>query len=149
MAEIQTADARPAAPGKSPSTLGVCTQIESECLQPMTPPFEVGLGRVAFSGIAREASRNDQLRARPQELETRLVTDLHAPAGQQRHSASQIRELRALGEVELRAGGTHLIVKVMDHRIFLLADVAVRAIRLIHIDSRRCEFLRAENNSAS
>ena len=62
---------------------------------------------------------------RAQQLEPGLVADLDAAAGEQRHAAAQVGQLRALGEVELRARRAQLVVEVMDHRVLLLADVAV------------------------
>ena len=82
-------------------------QVEAEDLEAVAPLGEVGLLRVARRRIAREARGDDQLRAGAQQLESRLVADLHAAAGEQRHAAAQIGQLGALGEVELaRTAGT-------------------------------------------
>ena len=100
-------------------------QVEPEDLEPVAPLVEVGLLRVAIRGIAREARGDDELRARPQQLDPRLVPDLHAPAGEQRDAAREVGGLRALAVVELAAGGTQLVVEGMDVAVELLADVAV------------------------
>ena len=100
-------------------------QIETEDLETITPLGEVGLLRVARSGVAREARRHNESRACAQELESRLVADLDAPTGEQRHAAAQVGELRSLHEVDLRASRAELIVEVMDGREVLLAHVAV------------------------
>ena len=63
--------------------------------------------------------------AGPQQLEARLVADLDPASRQQRHPSPEVGQLGSLGKVELRAGGAHLIVEVMDDGVFLLADVAV------------------------
>ena len=99
-------------------------QVESEDLEAIAPLGEVRLLRVARRGVAREARRDDELRAGAQQLEAGLIADLHAPAGEQRDAAAQVGELGALGEVDLRARRAQLIVEVMD-RVVLLADVAV------------------------
>ncbi len=70
-----------------------------------------------------------------QQLDAGLVADLHAPAGEQRHAAAQIRALGALGEVELRARRAELVVEMMEPGVVLLADVAV--LRLDRIERRR------------
>ena len=72
-----------------------------------------------------------RLRAGAQQLEARLVADLHPPARQQRDAAAQVGELRALAEVQLRAGRAELVVEMVDLRILLLADVAVPADRRV------------------
>ena len=54
-----------------------------------------------------------------------MIADFDASPGEQRHASAQIGELRALFEIELGAGGTHLIVEMMNYRIMLFADVAV------------------------
>ena len=100
-------------------------QVEPEDLEPVAPLVEVGLLRVAVRGIAREAGGDDQLRARPQQLDPRLVPDLHAPAGEQRDAARQVGGLRALGVVEVGARRAELVVERMDVAVELLADVAV------------------------
>ena len=100
-------------------------QVEPEDLEPVAPLVEVGLLRVAVRGIAREAGGDDQLRARPQQLDPRLVADLHAPAGEQRDAAREVGGLRALGVVEVAARRAQLVVERMDVAVEPLADVAV------------------------
>ena len=65
------------------------------------------------------------MRARTKQLEARLISDLHAPARQERDAAAKVRKLRALGEIQLGARRAHLVVEVMDLRVLLFADVAV------------------------
>ena len=103
---------------------GRVAQVETEDFEPMTPIAEVGLLRVARRGVAREPCRDDEVRAGAEELQAGLVADLDAPAGEQRDTAAQVRELRARGEIDIGAGGAELIVEVVDARVGLLADVA-------------------------
>ena len=104
-------------------------QVEPENLQPIAPLAEVGLARVSRRRVPRKARRHDELRARTKQLESGLITDLHAPARQERHAAAKVGELCALGEVQLGARRAHLVVEVMDLRVLLLADVAVLELR--------------------
>ena len=106
-------------------------QVEAEDLQPVAPLVEVRLLRVAVRRVARESRRDDQLRARAQQLDPRLVADLHAPAGEQRDAARQVGGLRALAVVEVGARRAQLVVERMDVAVVLLADVAV--LRLDHL----------------
>ena len=55
-----------------------------------------------------------RLRTRTQELETGLVADLHAAAGQQRDAPAQSGQLGALREVDVAAGRAQAIVEVMN-----------------------------------
>ena len=66
---------------------GGVAQVEPGDLEPVSPVAEIGLGRVAGRRVPRKARGDDEVRARAEELEPRLVADLHAAAGQQRHSA--------------------------------------------------------------
>jgi hypothetical protein len=100
-------------------------QVEAEDLEAVRPLLEVGLARVARGRVAREARRDDEPRAGAEELEAGLVADLDAAAGEERGTAAEIGELRALREVEIAAGGTELIVEVMERGVVLLAHVAV------------------------
>ena len=100
-------------------------QVEPEDLEPVAPDVEVLLARIPRRGVPREARRDDQLRARPQQLDPGLVADLHAPAGEQRDPAAQVGGLGALAEVELGARRAHLVVERVDLDVELLADVAV------------------------
>ncbi len=65
------------------------------------------------------------MRAGAKQLESRLIADLHPAAGHERHPAAEIGELGALGEIQLGACRAHLVVEMMDLRVFLFADVAV------------------------
>ena len=100
-------------------------QIESEDLQPIRPLRKIRLLRIAHRRVAGEARGDDQLRAGPQQLDARLIADLHASAREQRHAPAQIRRFAALPEIQLRAIRAELVIEMMDRRIVLLADVAV------------------------
>ena len=100
-------------------------QVEAEDLEPVAPVREVRLLRVPRGRVAREAGRDDEVRSRAQELDACLVADLHAPAGEERHSSAQVGGLAALGEVEVAARRAHLVVERVDLPIELLADVTV------------------------
>ena len=99
-------------------------QVEAEDLEPMPPVPEIRLARVALRSIARKPGGHDELRARTQQLQPGLVADLHPPAGEERHAAAQVGELRSLCKVQLGARRAQLVVEMMDERVFLLADVA-------------------------
>ena len=64
------------------------------------------------------------MNACPQQLDPGLITDFHAPARKQRNASAQVRQLGALAEIHLGARRAKLIVKRMNRRIALLADVA-------------------------
>ena len=100
-------------------------QVEPEDLEPVAPVVEVRLARVPGRGVAREARRDDQLRAGAQQLDPRLVADLHAAAGEQRDAAAQVGGLGALAEVEVAARQAELVVERVQLDVVLLADVAV------------------------
>ena len=100
-------------------------QVKPEDLQPAAPLLEVRLGRVTRGTVARETRRHDQLGARAQELDPRLVADLDAAAGEERDAPLQISGLRALGVVEVAARRAKLIVEPVDSDVELLAHVAV------------------------
>ena len=100
-------------------------QVEPEDFETIAPLAKVGLARVSRCRVSGKTGRDDEVRARPKQLETGLVADLHAPARYQRHPAAKIGELGALGKIQLRAGRAHLVVEMMDLRVPLLADVAV------------------------
>ena len=107
------------------STLGVWRR-SSPKISRRCPQFaEIRLRRIAPGRVAREARGDDQLGSGAQQLEPGLITDLHASAGQQRNASAQVGQFRALGEVEFRAHGAHLIVEMVDDRKLLLADVAM------------------------
>jgi hypothetical protein len=100
-------------------------QIEAEDLEPVLPVGKVGLAGVALRGVTREARGDDEMRARAQQLEPRLITNLDAAARQQRDTTAKVGQLGPFRKIERRACGTQLIVEVMNDRILLLADVAV------------------------
>ena len=101
------------------------TEVECIDLEPARPVLEVGLTRVPGGSVPREARRDDESRTGAQELDPRLVADLHAPAGEQRDTSAQVGGLCALGEVEVTARRAELIVERVDLGVRLLADVAV------------------------
>ena len=100
-------------------------QIEPEDLEPVAPVVEVGLPGVARGRVAREARRDDQVRACSQQLDPGLVADLHAPAGEQRDATAQVGRLAPLAVVEIAAVAAQLVVERVDLEVALLADVAV------------------------
>ena len=100
-------------------------EIQAVDVQPIAPLAEVRLLRVARGRIAGEPGRDDQVRARSQELEAGLVADLHATAGQQRDAPAQIGQLGALREIEVTARRAQPVVEMMNGRVLLLADVAM------------------------
>ncbi len=89
-------------------------QIEPEDLEPVAPFVEVDLLHVAVRRVAWKARGDDELRARPQQLDPGLIPDLHAPAREERHATREVCGLRALGVVEVAACGTELVVERMD-----------------------------------
>ena len=54
-----------------------------------------------------------------------LVANFHPSAGEQRYSSAQVGQFGALAEIEISALGTKLIVKMVNLRVILFADVAV------------------------
>ncbi len=129
-------------------------QVEPEDLEPISPDVEVGLLRVARRRVAREAGRHDQMGARTQQLDARLVADLHTAAGQEGHPAGEVGSLGALAEVELGALRAQLVVERVDLGVAPLADVAV--LRLddlaepgIALDVDLLEVRRARTRSAT
>jgi hypothetical protein len=58
---------------------GDVTQIQPIDFQPMAPLLEIGFPRIALRRIARESRGDDQIRPGAQQLDARLVTDLHPP----------------------------------------------------------------------
>src|SRR5918995_60678 len=100
-------------------------QVEPEDLQSVPPLPEVALSGIASSRVTRKTCRHDQVRAGSEELEAGLIPDLDPATGQQCHSSTQVRQLTSLAVVELGAGGTHLVVEVMENSVLLLAYIAV------------------------
>ena len=94
-----------------------------------------------------------RLRARAQQLDARLISDLDASAGEQRDAASQIGQLRALEAIQLGARRAKLIIEMVNRRVALLADIAVlrfdgfAKLRVI-LDVVLLEFGRGERRSA-
>jgi hypothetical protein len=88
------------------------------------------VGKIIFPGVAGgrvlgKAGRHDQLSATSEQLDARLIADLHTPAREERDPTAQIRQLAPLSIVQLRARRAHLIVEVVDLRERRLAPVAV------------------------
>jgi hypothetical protein len=84
----------------------------------------VGLAREPVRGVAREARGDDHFGAGAQELDRRVVADLHPGAGDEHDPAAQVGGLLALGEVERRTRRAQLIVEVVELEELGLADVA-------------------------
>jgi hypothetical protein len=109
---------------------GSVAEIKAEDFEAVRPGIEIGLSGVAGCGVARETSGDDEMRARPQEFDARLIADFNAPTGKERDTAREVGEFRALAEVEFRAGGAELVIEMMNDRVVALADIAV--LRLAH-----------------
>ena len=106
-------------------------QVEPEHLEPVAPLAEVGLARVPGGAVAREASRDDQVRACAEQLDPGLVADLHATAGEESHASCEVGDLAALREVEVAALGAELVVERVHLDVVPLADITV--LRLDHL----------------
>src|SRR5581483_7278692 len=104
---------------------GDVPQVEPEDFQAMPPLFKVRFARIARRGIPGEAGRYNQVRARAQQFDAGLITDLHPPAGQQRHASAQVGKFGPLAIIRLRARRTRLVVEMVDLRIVAFADVAI------------------------
>ena len=115
-------------------------QVETEDLEAPAPVGEVGFQRVACGSIARKTRGDDQVRAGAQELESGLVSNLHAAARQQCDASPQIRQLRSCSEVHLSTGRAEMIVEGVDGGVGLLAGVA-GAIHKRYCDVRRSRFV--------
>src|ERR1035437_10083573 len=100
-------------------------QVEAENFEAMAPVLEVWFRRITHGRVARETRANDELRPGAQQFDAGLITDLHASAGEQCHAPAQIRRLRALDKIQLRALRTKLVVEMVDGRVILFADVAI------------------------
>ena len=113
-------------------------EVETKYLQAVSPFCEVRLGGVALRRIAREAGRDDEMRARAEELDACLIPDFDAATREQGDPACEVRELAPLEEIQLRANRAELVVKVMDPRVILFADIAIlRFENLFEIGVRR------------
>jgi hypothetical protein len=75
---------------------GRVAQVEPVDLEALAEVVEVGLAGEAHCGVTREARGHDHPRAGAQQLDGRLVADLHARPGDERHAAAQVGGLRAL-----------------------------------------------------
>ena len=117
-------------------------QVEPEHLEPVTPLAEVGLARVPGGAVTREASRDDQVRARAEQLDPGLVADLHAPAGQESDASREVCDLAALREVEVAALAAELVVERVHLDVVPLADITV--LRLDHLAQLGLGFLLGE-----
>ncbi len=100
-------------------------QIEPENLQPVAPFGKVRFLRVARRRIARKTRRHNQMRPGPEQFDAGLIADFDAAAGEQRHAPAQIRQLGPLAKVQFRAVRTDLVVKMVEGRIILFADVTI------------------------
>ncbi len=100
-------------------------QIEPENLQPMSPLLKIRFGGITHRRVARKPCGHDELRAAAEQLDAGLITDLHATAGEQRHAPAQVGQFAALAEIQLRACRTKLVVKMMDLRVILFADITI------------------------
>src|SRR5689334_22667770 len=91
---------------------GRVAKIEPEYLKTMPPVFEVGFGSITRRRVARETGRDDELGSGTQKLNSGLVTNLHAPAGQKSDAATQIGQLGSFAEIQIGASRTELVIKV-------------------------------------
>ncbi len=107
---------------------GRMAQVQSENVQARGPLRKVFLACIAFRRVARKACGDDQFGAGTQEFQPGLVTDLHAPTGQQCNASAEVSQFVALGMVERGTLRTQLVVKVVNQRILLLADIAMLGI---------------------
>ena len=105
-------------------------EIEPEDFETMAPFGKVRLLGVATSAVPGKACGHDERRTGTQQLDPRLVSDLHATAGQQRHPSRQVGGFATLGKVEVSAGTTHLVVERMDFDKFSFAHIAM--LRCVH-----------------
>jgi hypothetical protein len=100
-------------------------QIQAEDFQPMTPLREVWFLSVALCRIARKTRGDDELRSASEQFQAGLVADFDTSSSEQGHAPAQVGEFGPLGEIELGAGRTHLVVEVMDDGVLLFAHVTV------------------------
>src|SRR5581483_4213883 len=101
------------------------TEVDAVDREAIAPLREVGLARVAIGGVPREARRHDYACAGAEEHDRRLIPDLDARAGDQRHASAEVRRLVTLRPVELRARRAHRVVEEVDASKLRLADVAL------------------------
>ena len=104
-------------------------QIQTIDLQTVGPFAEVRFLGIALRGIPGEPRCHNQGGSGTQQLNAGLVANLDTPSGQQRYTPPQVGKFRSLHEVKLGALRTHLVVKMVDHAVVDLANVAVVRIR--------------------
>ena len=104
---------------------GRMPQIEPVDRQPVAPLREVLLGRVAAGRVVGEAGGHEHPRAGAEELDRRLVADLHPCAGDQRGPSREVAGPVAALEVELATVDAEVIVEVVERPVLGLADVAI------------------------
>ncbi len=115
-------------------------EVDAVDREPVSPLAEVRFARIASRGVAGEAGGGDDARAGAEELHRRLVTDLHARAGDEGDAAAEVRGLMPLRPVEVRAGRAHRVVEEVDAAERRLADVALPRLvelRVVLLASRR------------
>src|SRR5258708_6063494 len=100
-------------------------KIEAVDLESVGPLAEIMLASIAGRRIAWKARGDDETCASTKKLDPGLIPDFHAAAGEQCNAATQVRELGALREILVGAGGAKPVVEMMDRREFLLAHVAL------------------------
>jgi len=104
---------------------GGVAEVDAVDREPVLPGREVGLARVAGRRVAREARERHDPAAGAEEEHRRLVADLHARAGDERHPAAEVHRGGAAGVVLVAARGAQLVVKGVEAPELRLADVAL------------------------
>ena len=99
-------------------------QVEAEDSSRLLQSSNPVRGNSARRNPGKSCGDNER-RTCAQKFDAGLIADLDAASGQQRHSATQVGGFSSLHEVEFGTRRAKLIVKVMNRRIRLLADVAV------------------------
>jgi hypothetical protein len=118
--------------------------IEAVNLQAGAERRIVGFLRIPLHRIDREARGRHHVRARPQELERGLESDLHASARDQREASAQVGRLLALGVVEIAAFAAHRVVIAMHRHERPLAHIAGAALAELRAIVRRFRLGRRE-----
>ena len=90
------------------------TQIEPIDLESIAPFREILFAGITRSRIARESRGDNERRARTQQLDSRLISDLDASAGKQCDASPQIGQLTSFKPIELRACRAQLIIEMVD-----------------------------------
>src|SRR4051812_26634878 len=96
---------------------GGVAQVEPENFQPMAPFGEVRLLRVTRGGGAREPRRDDEVSARTEHSNPRLIPNFDAPAGEQGHAPFEVGTFGALAKIQISALRAQLVVEMMDGRV--------------------------------